>query len=137
MTTVTEKEKQLVAAASNMPSEHFRLHMIHRHGVDIGEHNFTFDVEQPYRALHRRQHTLLPHLTHVHSPDSPGAEMEFALSCMKENRLRGWRQIAGAHGVVCFCDDGSYGVRLKSGEIRYYTEIDRVARILMRGRFVR
>ena len=136
MTMTAEDSRQLVAAVGSMPSENFRLHMIHRHGVGIGEENFTFDVEQPYRALHRRQHKLLPGLTHRHSPESPEAEMEFALECMRENRLRGWRQIAGAKGVVCFCDDGSFGIRLKE-ETRYYNQVDRVARILMKGRFIK
>lgn len=135
--STTMEQKQLVAAVGNMPSENFRLHMIHRHGVEIGEQPWNFDVEQPYRALHHRQHRILPGLTHEHSPESPVAETEFALKCMQQERLRGWRQIAGAKGVVCFCDDGSFGVRLKSGEIRYYNQVDRVARVLKAGRFVK
>lgn len=133
--TMTD-QRQKVVRASQMSDEHMRLHLISRHGMEIGDHNITFDVMQPYRALHNRQHRMLPNLTHEHGPDTREDELEFALQCMKENRLRGWRQIAGAKGVVAFHDDGSYAIRIND-HVRYYNQIDKVVDILLKGKFPR
>jgi hypothetical protein len=120
-----------------MTNENMRLHLVHRHGMDIGPENFTFDVAQPYRAMHRRMHLTGVH-SHRHSPEPPEAAIEFALRCLQENRLRGWRQIAGTRGVVCACDDGSFGIRLgDKTEVRYYNVIAQVATILLRGKWTR
>ncbi len=131
---------QLVVAPSNMLDDNFRLHMNHRHGHNLPAQGFTWDVSQPYRAMHRRAHSL-EEFDHEHSPEPPGAAVEFALRCLMSNRLFGWREIAGTKGVVSAFPDGSYGIRLGSRgnrtETRYFSQIDRVARILMKGRFVK
>jgi hypothetical protein len=137
--------KQLVAAPSRMTTENFRLHMNHRH-LDsltdgrISQIGFTWDVEQPYRAFHRNLH-LRTDLDHEHSPEPPEAAIEFALQCLLQNRLFGWRQVAGTKGVVSAFPDGSFGIRLdtrgKRTEIQYFNEIPKVAKILMNGRFPR
>jgi hypothetical protein len=125
-----------------MSNEHFRLHMHSRHADslkpgDLGPENFTPDVAEPYRAFHRRLHDLRTDLSHYHSPEPPEAAVEFALQCMKENRLRGWRQIAGTHGVVAFCDDGSFAVRLGTKKPHYFNRIEQVAEVLLKGKFPR
>ncbi len=137
------KSIPLVAAPSSMTDANFRLHMIHRHDTEIGPDNFTWDVSQPYRAMHRRMHhaDVTAIWEHEHSPEPPGAAVEFALRCLMSNRLFGWREIAGTKGVVSAFPDGSYGIRLGSRdnrtETRYFNQVDHVARILMRGRFVK
>jgi hypothetical protein len=131
------KEIQLVVAPSRMSNEHFRLHMNNRHDGEIGDENFTSDVAEPYRAFHRRLHDLRTGLDHEHEPEPPEAAVEFALLCMRENRLRGWRQIAGTKGVVAFHDDGSFAVRLGQTSPRYYNQIEKVARILLTGKHTR
>src|SRR5947209_11699486 len=101
--TVAAKGIQLVAAPSSMTDENFRLHMNHRHYDSladgrISQIGFNFDVSQPYRAMHRRAHSL-EKFDHEHSPEPPSAAVEFALRCLMSNRLFGWREIAGTKGV--------------------------------------
>lgn len=134
------QEVQLVAAPSRMSDEHFRLHMNGRHADSLADgqiprQGFTYDVAAPYRAFHRQLHRSRVGLEHEHSPEPPEAAVEFALQCIKENRLRGWREIAGTKGVVCAFDDGSFGVRLGQQEVRYYNEIPKIAQILLKGKW--
>ena len=128
---------QLVVAPSQMSNEHFRLHMNGRHDEAIGPNNFTPDVAEPYRAFHRRLHDLRTNLNHYHAPEPPEAAVEFALMCIKENRLRGWRQIAGTIGLVAFGDDGSFAVKIGNAKPRYYNQVEKVAVILLKGKHPR
>lgn len=128
-------KRQLVAAPSRMTTENFRLHMVHRHETEIGPENFTWDVEQPYRAMHRRMHAT-GEWPHWHAEEPPEAAIEFALQCLMENRLWGWREIAGTKGVVAAQPDGSWAVRF-SKEIRYFNQVDHVASMMMKGKFTR
>jgi hypothetical protein len=131
------KEQQLVVAPSAMSNEHFRLHMNGRHEGEIGPENFTPDVAEPYRAFHRRLHDLRTGLDHHHEPETPEAAVEFALLCIQENRLRGWRQIAGTKGVVAFGEDGSFAIRFGTGRVHYFNQIGKVAEILINGKYPR
>src|SRR5215472_1844268 len=125
--TTAVKERQLVVAPSSMTNEHFRLHMNGRHEQEIRDENFTPDVAEPYRAFHRRLHDLRADLDHYHAPEPPEAAVEFALVCMRDNRLRGWRQIAGTKGLVAFGDDGSFAVRIGTQKPHYFNQIEKVA----------
>lgn len=128
-------QRPLVAAPSKISDENFRLHMVHRHESDIDEHNFTWDVAQPYRAMHRRMHATAD-WGHDHSPEPPEAAIEFALQCLMDNRLWGWREIAGTKGVVAAQPDGSFAVRF-SKEVRHFNQVERVARVMLKGKFIK
>jgi hypothetical protein len=109
--------------------------MIHRHNTDIGEENFTYDVAQSYRAMHRRMHRT-GDWEHEHSPEPPSAAVECALRCLMDNRMWGWREIAGTKGEVAAHPDGSYAVRLGT-TVRHFNQVDRIAQMLMKGKFPR
>lgn len=135
------KPKQRVTAPSNMSSEHFRLHMNHRHADsvkgEIFEEGFSPDVEDSYRAFHRQLHLRRVDLAHEHDPEPPEASVAYALNCLRDNHFYGWREIAGTKGVVSAFPDGSFAVRFGNDKARYYNEVDKVAEILIKGRHPR
>lgn len=142
MTKPDTRDLQTVAAPSQMPSDNFRRHMAMRHAeglapgqTDIPAKNFTFEIEQSYRAAHRAMHRRAARgeikLNHVHQHEPDSAMVLYALQCLLENRLWGWREIAGyPNKHVSAFPNGAYATRVR-GVIRHHKSAMDASRRLM------
>lgn len=129
---------QRVAATSAMDTETFCKHFNARHKADLGgltqldPKRLMFEIEQQYRAYHLRLHRVKAQ-QHQHRDEPPYARIEYALRCLEENHMTGWREIAGASGVVAFFPTGDrpFAVRKPSGT-KYYDDAESAAKAMVR-----
>ena len=137
-------EIPMVQAESNMDKATFAAHMTHRHPENLGgatrlPANIDFEVEQSYRAFHRRLHGLNTpaYIGHDHEPESLEKAIDFALDCICENRDWGWKEIAGVTGLFAAYPDGRIATRVE-GRVKFHEDIsDATDRLLSATEAVR
>ena len=126
-----------VPATSDMDTETFCKHFNARHRESLAglkrldPERFPFEIEQQYRAFHIQLHRSRAGLDHTHKEEPPVARIEYALNCLEENNLTGWRQIAGASGVVAYFPGGEFAVR-KEGHTIHCRDAKEAAALMVR-----
>ena len=111
----TAKPPTIIIAASDMDTAAFAAHFTRRHKGSLADQielpaNMSFDVEQGYRAFHRRLHGLRRY-KHEHEQDKPEVGIDRAIECLFENNNWGWKQLAGVNGLVAVFPDGQISVK--------------------------
>lgn len=137
MTKTKDEEIVTVPATSDMDTATFCKHFNMRHSESLAglkaldPDRFPFEVEQQYRAFHIQLHRARANYRHRHAKELPVARIEYALKCLEENGLTGWRQIAGANGVVACFPGGEYAVRL-NGKTTHHNSAEEAATVMVR-----
>jgi hypothetical protein len=146
-TTRTRQQEppQRIVATFEMDTETFVRHFNARHHESLSGQqglpaNIDYNVEQAYRAFHRRLH--LERMPHYHDADPPEAAIDRCIELIIQNRDWGWKEIADVHGHFAAFPDGKIATRVE-GHIIYHGDIseatDRliVASKLARGNIVK
>jgi hypothetical protein len=126
----------IIVAASDMDTATFAAHFSKRHKrslADLSELPATmdFNVEQGYRAFHRRLHGLRTY-RHEHEEDAPEVAIDRALECLFENNNWGWKQLAGIDALVAVFPDGQIAVKGGRGRVVWhFKEIDEATDCLL------
>ena len=126
----------LIIAASAMDTVAFTTHFSKRHKGSLADlielsPDISFDVEQGYRAFHRRLHGLRKY-KHEHEPDKPEVAIDRAIECLFENNNWGWKQLAGVNALVAVFPDGQIAVKQGKGRVTWhFKEIDEATDCLL------
>jgi len=128
------KQPVLIIAASAMDTAAFAAHFSKRHKgslADLSElsPDISFDVEQGYRAFHRRLHGLRKY-RHDHEEDAPEVGIDRAIECLFENHNWGWKQLAGVDALVAVFPDGQIAVK-SNRVVWHFNEIDEATDCLL------
>lgn len=118
------KAKVKVVSISDMDTEAFALHFTHRHGDSLAGQeslppDMPFEVEQPYRAFHRRLHDTRVGIAHEHEPESIEASVDRAIECLIDNQNYGWKELAGINGHIAVFPDGQIATRINNKIIHH------------------
>jgi hypothetical protein len=130
------KQPILIIAVSAMDTAAFAAHFSKRHKnslADLSElsPDISFDVEQGYRAFHKRLHGLHRY-RHEHEEDAPEVAIDRALECLFENNNWGWKQLAGVNALVAVFPDGQIAVKQGKGRVVWhFKEIDEATDCLL------
>jgi hypothetical protein len=121
-----QEPPQRIVATYEMDTKTFVRHFSMRHkvslsGMDALPDNIDYNVEQAYRAFHRRLHTT-EQLAHYHDPDPPEAAIDRCIELIIQNRDWGWKEIADIHGHFAAFPDGKIATRV-DGSIVYHGDI--------------
>jgi hypothetical protein len=132
----TAKPPTIIIAESEMDTAAFTTHFTKRHkgslaGMPELPANIDFDVEQSYRAFHRRLHGLRRY-KHEHEQDAPEVGIDRALECLFENHNWGWKQLAGINGLVAVFPTGDIAVKAKGFKVMHFNEIDEATDYLLK-----
>jgi hypothetical protein len=127
-TTRTRQQEppQRIVATFEMDTTTFVRHFSMRHKESLSDmkglpDNIDYNVEQAYRAFHRRLHTT-EQLAHYHDPDPPEAAIDRAMELIIQNRDWGWKEIADVHGFFAAFPDGKIATRV-GADIEYHDDI--------------
>jgi hypothetical protein len=118
----------MVIAASSMNTEQFAAHFTKRHKgslADLSElpANMPHEIEQMYRAFHRRLHEIRRY-RHEHEEEDIEIGVDRAIEALFENHNWGWKQLAGLDGcLVAVFPDGQIATSV-NGKIKHHNEID-------------
>jgi hypothetical protein len=120
-----QEPPQRIVATFEMDTPTFVRHFSMRHkaalvGMDALPDNIDYNVEQAYRAFHRRLH--LEELPHYHDADPPEAAIDRAIELIIQNRDWGWKEIADVHGHFAAFPDGKIATRVDT-IIEYHGDI--------------
>lgn len=122
-------EKTLVASMSDMDTPTFAKHFSKRHKGSLANQtelpaSISFEVEQMYRAFHRRLHAdESDRYRHEHEPEDIADSVDYAIECLIENRNFGWKEIAGIEGHVAVFPDGDIATRVDN-KVKYHKSIE-------------
>jgi len=130
------KQPIIIVAASDMDTAAFAAHFSKRHRGSLADlsglsPDISFDVEQGYRAFHRRLHGLRQY-KHEHEEDAPEVGIDRAIECLFENRNWGWKHLAGVNALVAVFPDGQIAVKPGKGRATWhFKEIDEATDCLL------